>query len=615
MDLRLDLIAIGRVSVDLYGQQVGGRLEDVTTFARAVGGCPANVAIGAARLGLKSALISRVGEEAMGGFVREQLAREGVDTRGLVVDPQRLTSLVLLSVRDPQTFPLIFYRDNCADSALCEDDIREDFVASAAAILVTGTHFSLPKGARAQRKAIELKKAHGGKVILDIDYRPNLWGLGGHAAGANRYARSARVTEALAGVLPDCDLIVGTEEELHIAAGVEDTLEAVRAIRAASSAVIVCKRGAQGCIVFAGRAPERLEDGLVAGGMEVEVYNVLGAGDAFLAGFLRGYLRDEPHEVSARLGNACGAIAVSRLLCSSEFATLPELNYYLVHRSARRALRSDAQLNHLHWATTRPAAPRSLCVLDAAACLAAAPAARRAALAGVLAAAVSQAARGREGCGLIGDAASALVGAGAPLWQARSLAPDAAPDEPDGASLAVRLIEWPAAFTVRAVYHCGAEAGRAAQEPQLARLAAACRAQRRELLLELAAGTAPDAADAMSRVYGLGIRPDWWLLPPLPDAWSRCAAIIAEHDEYCRGLLVELEPDAAEVLRLAAASPAVRGFTTGRTILAGAASAWLSGELTEAAAIADIAARFGALAAEWSAARDARAPRTEGSTS
>jgi len=612
VDTQLDLIAIGRVSVDLYGQQIGARLEDVTTFARAVGGCPANVAIGAARLGLKSALISRVGEEAMGGFVREQLAREGVDTRGLVVDRRRLTSLVLLSVRDQQTFPLIFYRDNCADSALCEDDIEEDFVASAAAILVTGTHFALRQGARAQRKAIELKKAHGGKVLLDIDYRPNLWGVGGHAAGASRYARSARVTEALAGVLPDCDLIVGTEEELHIAAGIEDTLEAVRSIRAASNAVIVCKRGAQGCIVFAGRAPERLEDGLVAGGMEVEVYNVLGAGDAFLAGFLRGYLRDEPHEVSARLGNACGAIAVSRLLCSSEFATLPELNYYLVHRSARRALRTDPQLNHLHWATTRPAAPRNLCVLDAAACLAAAPPARRAALEAVLAAAVAQAAGGREGHGLIGDAATGLRDGG-PLWQARSVEPEsAAAAQP---SLAVQLIEWPAAFTVRAVYGCGADTERAGPERQLLRLGAACRAQRRELLLELAAGTAPDAADAMSRLYALGICPDWWLLPPWPDAWSRCAEIIAQHDEYCRGILVAVEPDEAQALRLAAASPAVRGFTTGRTILAGAAPAWLSGQVADAAAVADIAAQFGALVAEWSAARDARPPRSEGSVS
>ncbi|TLZ41845.1 MAG: 5-dehydro-2-deoxygluconokinase, partial [Gammaproteobacteria bacterium] len=99
MSTALDLIAIGRVSVDLYGQQIGSRLEDVSTFAKALGGCPANVAIGVARLGLKPALISRVGDEPMGRFVREQLAREGVETRGVRVDPQRLTSLVLLGVR------------------------------------------------------------------------------------------------------------------------------------------------------------------------------------------------------------------------------------------------------------------------------------------------------------------------------------------------------------------------------------------------------------------------------------------------------------------------------------------------------------------------------------
>ena len=231
------MIAIGRVSVDLYGQQIGSPLEEVATFAKAVGGCPANVAIGAARLGLNSALISRVGEEPMGRFVREQLAREGVDARGVVVDTQRLTSLVLLSVRDEHTFPLIFYRDNCADSALCEDDIDEGLVASSQAILVTGTHFSIPEAARAQRKAIDVAKAHAGKVILDIDYRPNLWGIGGHGAGESRYAPSATVTNALTSVLPDCDLIVGTEEEMQVAAGREDTLEAIRHIRTLSDEI------------------------------------------------------------------------------------------------------------------------------------------------------------------------------------------------------------------------------------------------------------------------------------------------------------------------------------------------------------------------------------------
>src|SRR5579864_366897 len=152
MDPVLDLVAIGRVSVDLYGQQVGSRLEDIASFAKAIGGSPANVAIGAARLGLKSALITRVGDEPMGRFVREQLVREGVDTRAVRTDSGRLTSLVLLSVRDAETFPLIFYRENCADSALSEDDVDEEHIASAQAVLVTGTHFSLPAGAQAQHK-------------------------------------------------------------------------------------------------------------------------------------------------------------------------------------------------------------------------------------------------------------------------------------------------------------------------------------------------------------------------------------------------------------------------------------------------------------------------------
>ena len=113
----LDVITVGRCSVDLYGQQIGARLEDIASFAKSVGGCPSNIAIGTARLGLKSAVITRVGDEQMGRYVREQMAREGVSTQGITTDPQRLTSLVLLSVENDKTFPLIFYRDNCADSA------------------------------------------------------------------------------------------------------------------------------------------------------------------------------------------------------------------------------------------------------------------------------------------------------------------------------------------------------------------------------------------------------------------------------------------------------------------------------------------------------------------
>ncbi|HEY7765684.1 MAG TPA: PfkB family carbohydrate kinase, partial [Aestuariivirgaceae bacterium] len=138
----LDVITIGRSSVDLYGQQIGSRLEDMQSFAKSVGGCPANIAIGCSRLGLKAGIVTRVGDEQMGRFIREQMAREGVTLDGIVTDPKRLTALVLLAVENDKSFPLLFYRENCADMALREEEIEESFIASAAAVLVTGTHFS-----------------------------------------------------------------------------------------------------------------------------------------------------------------------------------------------------------------------------------------------------------------------------------------------------------------------------------------------------------------------------------------------------------------------------------------------------------------------------------------
>src|SRR5258707_490234 len=114
-DTALEIVTIGRSSVDLYGKQIGSRLEDISSFAKSVGGCPANIAIGAARLGLRAAVITGVGDEQMGRFIREQLVREGVVVDGVKTDKERLTALVLLSVENDKTFPLIFYRENCAD--------------------------------------------------------------------------------------------------------------------------------------------------------------------------------------------------------------------------------------------------------------------------------------------------------------------------------------------------------------------------------------------------------------------------------------------------------------------------------------------------------------------
>jgi 5-dehydro-2-deoxygluconokinase len=620
----LDLVTIGRVSVDLYGQQLASRLEDVASFAKAVGGCPANVAIGAARLGLKSALISRVGDEPMGRFVQEQLAREGVATRGLRIDPQRLTSLVLLSVRDERTFPLIFYRDNCADSALCEQDIDEGLIASARATLLTGTHFSLAAGARAQQRAMDIARAHGRTVILDIDYRPNLWGIGGHGAGEARYAPSARATAALSAVLGGCQLIVGTEEEMHIAAGCEDTLTALRRIRSVSEAVIVCKRGARGCAVFAGEIPAALEQGLVVPGFDIEIYNVLGAGDAFLAGFLSGYLRGAAHEESARRGNACGALAVSRLLCSPEFATGAELDHFLVRGSSYRALRHDPELNHLHHVTTRraqPAALRALAIcarasLQGEMATAAAASARLERFETLAVAAVSRVAAGRTGFGVLLDApiggAAWREAARSGLWTAAAAQrPNSRALEFVTESLALRLMEWPIDRTVycRCEYHPDeAQALSESQERTLKRLAAVCRAQRREWLLEIAAGARdPLASDALERVlarlYSLDIRPDWWALElgPTREAWERGAGAITSRDRHCRGVLIALATAEASTATLAAAAgmPFVRGFIAGGSITTRAAEDYLAGRLPDEAAVSELADRFGALVDAW----------------
>ena len=172
---RFDLACLGRLAVDLYAQQVGSRLEDVSSFAKYLGGSSANIAFGAARLGMRAAMVSRVGDEQMGRFLTETLQREGCDTSQVQIDPQRLTALVLLGLKDRDTFPLLFYRENCADMALAADAISEDFIAQCRALLITGTHLSAPGVRAASTTALAYAEKHGVLRVLDIDYRPVLW--------------------------------------------------------------------------------------------------------------------------------------------------------------------------------------------------------------------------------------------------------------------------------------------------------------------------------------------------------------------------------------------------------------------------------------------------------
>ncbi|MCO4315730.1 5-dehydro-2-deoxygluconokinase [Phyllobacterium sp. 21LDTY02-6] len=632
----LDVITIGRSSVDLYGQQIGSRLEDIASFAKSVGGCPANIAIGTARLGLKSALLSRVGDEQLGRFIREQMVREGVSTRGLITDPDRLSALVILSVENDRSFPLIFYRENCADMALEEDDIDPEFIRSARAVVVTGTHFSRPNTDAAQRKAIRLMKEAGGKVVFDIDYRPNLWGLAGHAAGDSRYIASEAVSNQLKTVLPDCDLIVGTEEEVLIASGKSELLSALRTIRSLSSGTIVLKRGPMGCIVYDGDIPDDLEDGIVGKGFPIEVFNVLGAGDAFMSGLLRGWLSGETLGTAATWANACGAFAVSRLLCAPEIPTFAELQHFLEHGSPHRALRKDEAINHVHWATTRRRDIPSMMTfaidhrvqLEELAKRLGADLERVAAFKILAVRAAAKVADGRPGYGMLLDERFGREAmfelARHPFdWLGRPVElPGSRPLRFEfSQDIGSQLVEWPVDHCIKCLcfYHPDdpAELKREQQE-KLRTLFEAARKVGRELLLEIIAGKHGELGDdtiarALEELYALGIKPDWWKLEPQASAtaWQKIEAVIDRNDPWCRGVVLlglEAPHDELEAAFTAsAATPVVKGFAVGRTIFMDAAENWLAGRIGDEAAIDQMAERFEKLTAAWLASRNRRA--------
>lgn len=628
---RFDFIALGRAAVDLYGEQIGGRLEDMTSFAKYLGGCPANIAVGAARLGLKPAMLTRVGDEHMGRFVRETLESEGVDVSHVKTDPRRLTAMVVLGIRDQDTFPLIFYRENCADMAVAADDFDADFIASAKALLVTGTHFSTAQVDRTSRQAIALARAAGTKVVFDIDYRPVLWGLTGHGLGEERFIVSASVTAHLQRIVPDCDLIVGTEEEIHIAGGTTDTLAALRALRALTQATLVVKRGAQGCAIFAGAIPERFSEAIDCPGFPVAVFNVLGAGDGFMAGLLRGWLRGEDWRTAAAFANGCGALVVSRHGCAPAMPSWIELSQFLGRAHRVRRLHDDAEVIALHRLTTgRKPWPRVVA-------LAFDHRRQFEELAARHGADVDRIEAFKE---LIAEAALSVVdvpGSGAIVddrlgrralhrlgdgrrWIARPVElPGAMPLAfEDGPDLTATLRTWPAGQIAKClvVYRADDPPGlRDRQEAQLIALQSSCHATGHEWLLEVIPGDAKDGerdqaiVEAVARLYRVGLWPDWWKLPPMRsiETWRDIAAVVRRSDLYCRGLLVlgldSSEDELVAAFSAAAQEPLVKGFAVGRHIFWKAALDWFAGRVDDAATREIVAARYRHVIGLWDAAQ------------
>lgn len=628
----LDLICLGRVAVDLYAQQIGSRLEDVATFSKYLGGSSGNVAYGTAVQGVKSSMLARVGDEHMGRFLREELERVGVDTSHLITDKNRLTALVILGIKDQDTFPLIFYRDNCADMAITKDDFSEEYIASARALAITGTHLSHPNTREAVLTALEYAGRNNVKRLLDIDYRPVLWGLTSLGDGETRFIDSEAVTQSLQEVLHHFDVLVGTEEEFHIAGGSTDTLTALKNVRKVSQATLVCKRGALGCSVFVeGKdIPDDLDGGINVYGVRVEVLNVLGAGDAFMSGLIRGYLNNEGWEQACRYANACGALVVSRHGCSPAMPTKVELDNYLARAESVPRPDLDETLNHLHRVTTRKVKEwDDLCIfafdhrkqLVDMANKCGADIRRIPKLKTLLLKAAEQTAK-EEGiydghAGILADttfgqnALNAITGK--KWWIGRPIEePSSRPLNLEHGDLGSQLASWPLEQVVKclAFYHPKDSAEmKALQDRKLKEVYQACCRTGHELLVELILPADMEQnedyyAEMLAYFYELGIKPDWWKLPGVSaKAWEEISAIINANDPYCRGILI-LGLDAPEetfekVFKASANAPLVRGFAVGRTIFGQPSADWLAGKLDDQQLVDAVSARYRRLINLW----------------
>jgi len=301
-----DTLHMGRSSIDLYSNDIGASFVDIGSFAAYVGGSPTNISVAGHRLGLKTSLLTGLGQDPVGDFIMAFLEKEGVETRFIVRKSDKRSSAVVLGIEPPDSFPLVYYRDNCADIALTIDDVLQAPVADARVFQFAGT-----------------------KVVLDIDFRPDQW----------HDPRAFGVV--LRSALRLADIVIGTEDEINAAMltdacqieltdSVSDTQvrgdvdQAIQAMLGMGPEALLHKTGKEGvCVYLADKtgAIEKIE----APGFPVKVINILGAGDAFAAGFLYGYCRDWGWYKAARMGNACGAIVVTKHGCANFMPSYDEV--------------------------------------------------------------------------------------------------------------------------------------------------------------------------------------------------------------------------------------------------------------------------------------------------
>jgi 5-dehydro-2-deoxygluconokinase len=302
-----DVLTMGRVSVDLYPEQSGVALAEVKTFAKSLGGSPTNVAVAAARLGRKAAVITQVGVDGFGPYVRNALRQFGVDDRFVGTDPELRTPVVFCELHPPDHFPLLFYRQPTApDIQLRLEELDLDAIQRARIFWTTGTGLSDEPGRTATLGALE---ARGRRdiTIHDLDFRRSLWP---EPDTAGAYQRCALKLATVA---------IGNLEEASVAVGDAAPEIVARRLLNLGPELAIVKLGEQGVVVAWGREIARVDP------VRVEVVNGLGAGDAFGGAVCHGLLAGWDPVRVVRFAAAAGALVAGRLACADAMPTEPEV--------------------------------------------------------------------------------------------------------------------------------------------------------------------------------------------------------------------------------------------------------------------------------------------------
>ncbi len=322
---KFDIITFGRSSIDLYSQNIGASFNDIKGFDAFVGGSPLNIAVACARLGVNASLLTAVGNDKVGEFIVSFLKNESVNTHCIPVKNSSRTSAVILGIEPPDKFPLVYYRDNAADSEVNIDDVIKADIPDYKILLINGTALNIEPTRSATFYAAEVAEKNNVQVVFDLDFRADQW---------HDYRDFALTAGA---ILPKVKIAIGTEEEIlaatlydasqvsikdqqisapEITGDIEASIEQILSL---GIEILLVKRGEDGVSIYKSDG-SRID----VPGFPVEVLNVLGAGDAFAGGFLYGLLQGWDLYKACRMGNASGAQVVTKKGCANFMPTLKE---------------------------------------------------------------------------------------------------------------------------------------------------------------------------------------------------------------------------------------------------------------------------------------------------